>query len=64
MILNKYYIVIITIFIFTGCEDNNSGNCLNGIEQTIEATSYTEWKYFSVTNDGLIELDMTEDEAN
>ena len=64
MILNKFNILIIFFLIFIGCEDNDNESCLNGIEQTIEATSYTEWKYFFVTNEGLIELDITEDEAN
>ena len=68
MILNKHYITIILIFLLMSCEENNpsqgsSQECnLDGIHATIEATSYTEWKYLSVTENGLIELEPMSDE--
>ena len=63
MILNKYYILIIIFFLFIGCEDDiyDDETCLNGIEQTIEATSFTKWKYFEVSDSGFVELDWMPD---
>ena len=64
MILNKYYFLVITILFLSACEENNPlQECtLHGIHATIQATSYTEWKYLSVTEEGLIELDPMSDE--
>ena len=50
MVFNKYYILIIILFIFIGCEDDTyyDENCsegIEGIEEVIEATSYTNWIY-------------------
>ena len=66
MTLNKYYLIIISIFFYIGCESSTqSENCsLNGIENTIQATSYTEWIYLSVTDTGMVELQMTENEID
>ena len=65
MILNKYYISIIMLFLFIGCEDDiyNDESCLDGIEETVEATNYINWIYMSVTDTALIELEMTEEQA-
>ena len=68
MIFNKYYILIIILFIFIGCEDDTyyDENCsegIEGIEEVIEATSYTNWIYMIVTDTALIELEMTEEQA-
>ena len=68
MIFNKYYILIIILFIFIGCEDDTyyDENCsegIDGIEEVIEATSYTNWIYMIVTDTALIELEMTEEQA-
>jgi len=65
MILNKYYILIIMLFLFIGCEDDiyDDENCLDGIEETVEATNYTNWIYMSVTDTALIELEITEEQA-
>ena len=68
MIFNKYYILIVILFIFIGCEDDTyyDENCsegIEGIEEVIEATSYTNWIYMIVTDTALIELEMTEEQA-
>ena len=65
MISNKYYILTIILFLFIGCEDDiyDDESCLDGIEEIIEATSYTNWIYMSITDTALIELEMTEEEA-
>jgi len=65
MILNKYYILIIMLFLFIGCEDDiyDDENCLDGIEETVEATNYINWIYISVTDTALIELEITEEQA-
>ena len=65
MILNKYYILIIMLFLFIGCEDDiyYDESCLDGIEETVEATNYINWIYMSVTDTALIELEMTEEQA-
>ena len=68
MILTKKYLLLIVIILFlTGCDGINNENnycSLNGIEVTIEATSYTEWIYLAITDTGIIELSMTEEEAD
>ena len=63
MILNKYYFVVIIILFLSACEDANSEpTCvLDGIDTTIEATSFTEWKYFEVSDSGFVELDWMPD---
>ena len=53
------------LFLFIGCEDDiyDDENCLDGIEETVEATNYTNWIYMSVTDTALIELEITEEQA-
>ena len=53
------------LFLFIGCEDDiyDDESCLDGIEKTVEATHYTNWIYMSVTDTALIELEMTEEQA-
>ena len=65
MILNKIFILITIIFLFTsGEEQHNDETCfLEGIEQTVEATSFINWMYMSITDTGLVEIDITEEEA-
>ena len=62
MILNKYYLIVLSILFLVSCEEQNDETCiLNGIEITIQATSFTEWKYFSITDTGFVELDWMPD---
>jgi hypothetical protein len=62
MILNRQYFLIIIILLFNSCEEDNQQTCnLNGIQANIEATSFTEWKYFSVTDSGFVELSSMSD---
>ena len=62
MILNKYYLIVLSILFLVACEEQNDETCtLNGIETTIQATSFTEWKYFSITDTGFVELDWMPD---
>tara|TARA_B100001750_G_scaffold237112_1_gene241809 strand:- start:311 stop:943 length:633 start_codon:yes stop_codon:yes gene_type:complete len=63
MILNKYYFLVIIILFLSACEDGDSETVcdLDGINTTIEATSFTEWKYFEVSDSGFIELDWMPD---
>ena len=65
MILNKIFILITIIFLFTSCEEqHNDETCfLEGIEQTVEATKFINWIYMSITETGLVEIDITEEEA-
>ena len=65
MILNKYYLIMILAIFSISCENQNEGICeIDGIQTTIKATSFTEWKYFSVTDTGFVELpSMTDLEA-
>ena len=53
------------LFLFIGCEDDiyYDESCLDGIEETVEATNYINWIYMSVTDTALIELEMTEEQA-
>lgn len=65
MVIRKFQILIIFSIIFISCENDEDITCsLNGIEDTIIATSFFEWKYFIVTDSGFQEIDfMTDDEA-
>ena len=62
MTLNKYYFIIITALFLIACEEQNENTCtLDGISATVEATSFTEWKYFEVSDSGFVELDWMPD---
>ncbi len=58
MILNKYYFITIMILLLISCQsDQDEELCvINGINTTIEATSFTDWNYFQVTDSGFIEV--------
>ena len=61
MILNKYYIILISIFLLC-CEEQTEYSCiLQGLTESVQATSFTEWNYFSVTDTGFIELESMSD---
>ncbi len=65
MILNKYFILITIGALFISCEEDQYDDeiCLDGIEQTIEATSFINWIYMSITDTGFVEVNITENEA-
>ncbi len=62
MILNKNYLIMILAIFIISCEEQDEDICeLDGIHVTIQATSFTEWKYFSVTDTGFVELPSMSD---
>ena len=65
MNLNKKLIISFFCLLFNGCEDNinSNDNCLEGVEQSIEATSFTNWIYYSIKDTGFVEIDINESDA-
>tara|TARA_B100001142_G_scaffold48752_1_gene45859 strand:+ start:2550 stop:3173 length:624 start_codon:yes stop_codon:yes gene_type:complete len=65
MILNKYLILMITTLLFISCEEQeyDDETCLNGIEETVEATSFINWIYITITDTGFVKIDITEEQA-
>ena len=58
MTLNKNILLILMLFLTISCENEDLSDCdINGIETAVIATSFTEWKYFSVTDTGFVEIE-------
>ena len=63
MIFKKITFLFFLLIFFTSCEKEDNSICsINGIEETIIATSFTEWNYFSVTDTGFVEIGSLTDE--
>lgn len=62
MTLNKNILLIFMLFLTISCENEDLSDCdINGIETAVIATSFTEWKYFSVTDTGFVEIESMSD---